>query len=152
MGFGVSGPWSIRKREGSRTPSVEEFLYYHFIPGGFYKTAIHEDGLESEYFDYMVLSGLAWYGSIAYALNAIEAARVAGTTATFAEWTVWRNIRALQIAAHAAPYLAATAAGTYLGMQAVEESGIVEQTLDIAQGTPSKPWWMPLPVYIAMYS
>jgi hypothetical protein len=48
--------------------------------------------------------------------------------------------------------IVATAAGAYLGVQVVEESEIIPQTLAISQGNPSKPWWMPLAAYHALYS
>ena len=146
------GKISVRKRSGFDTPSLEEFLWYHVTPGGTYVTANAEGGLESEEFDYYVASGLVWLGSMAYALDAIAAVEAAGTTAFASEFAVARNISYLQTMARVAPYVAASAAGAYAGVQFVEASGVIPQTIDIYQGQPSKPGWMPLGVYHALYS
>ena len=143
--------WSIRSREGPNTPSLEEFFWYHVLPGGIYRTATAEGGTESEEFDYFVLSGLTWFAGIAWAADAAAAAQALGATNVAAEWALLRPLTYLQIVGYSAPYVAATAAGTYTGMQIVEGSGVPQQTLEIAQGRPSKPWWMPLPLYVQLY-
>lgn len=142
--------WSVRKRKGKNTPSLEEFLWFHITPGGFFKTG--QGGLDSEEFDYYLGSGLVWLGSMAYALDAIAAAELLGTTNIAAEFAAYRQLAAIRMAGHVAPYVAASAAGAYVGVQLVEESGVIPQTIDVYQGQPSKPWWMPLAVYHAMYS
>lgn len=147
----IMAKWSVRKRKGFGTPSLEEFLWYHMLPGGIYKTA-QSGSTESEEFDYYVGSGLVWFGSMAYALDAMAAAQALGTTNIAAEFAVYRNLSYLRMAGHAAPFVASSAAGAYVGVQLVEESGVIPQTIEIYQGRPSKPWWMPLAVYHAMYS
>jgi len=144
------GKWSLRKREGFDTPSFEELFWYHFLPGGLYRTA-QAGSTEAEEFDYMVISGLTWFAGVAYAADAAAAAQALGQTNVAAEFALLRNLRYMQLVGVAAIPIAATAAGTYTGMQIVEGSGIVPQTLEIAQGRPSKPWWMPLPVYVHLY-
>ena len=109
------GKWSIRKRKGFDTPSLEEFFWFHLLPGGIYKTATAEGGLESEEFDYYLGSGLIWFGSMAYAVNAMEAASALGTTNVAAEFAVYRNLKYIQTVGRVFPATASAVAWAATG-------------------------------------
>ncbi len=149
------GKWSIRKRKGFDTPSLEEFLWYHFLPGGVYKTA-KSGSTESEEFDYYVLSGLGWFGSMAYAMDAMAAAQSLGTTNIAAEFAVARNIsyiRTAGIAARHIPMLAAPLTAAYVG-QEVGSALFHEAAYTAGADVPAsstKPWFIPLPFWLMMH-
>jgi hypothetical protein len=135
--------WSIRSREGSRTHSIEELLWFHLLPGGALKVATHEEGLESEEFDYFMLSGLGWLASMAIAADSAAAASAAGTVSTLSEWKLMKNVQFLRMTGtfgRHVPMLAAPAAGLGFAHATVSDP-VFQQT--------GKPFWMPLPLWVA---
>ncbi len=152
--------WSVRSREGPNTPSLEELFWFHVTPGGFYRVGTAEEGTESEEFDYMVISGLTWYAGICYAADAAAAAQMLGTTNMVAEWKLAHTLTKLRLAAdlgRAMPIVLLPAAVVAGGMAvSYDMTQATASNLAVVSGTPgaqpSKPWWMPMAVYYAMYS
>lgn len=67
--------WSWREREGHDTPSVEEWFWYHVLPGGLYRTLTSDNPEDLEYY---MISGGVWFGGAAVAADAAAAGSFAG--------------------------------------------------------------------------
>ncbi len=141
------GKWSVRKRKGFDTPSLEEFLWYHFTPGGIYKTSKAEGGLESEEFDYYVLSGLGWFATMAYAADAAAAAKALGMVNVGAELTLARPVSVIRFAFSPLGLMSALAVVgtiTQFDVAAHHGAGTRGSPGSIAPSyhlVDSKPWW-----------
>ncbi len=124
------------------TPTAEEWFWSAVFPPNFLQMYSDKSGETVMYFGLNVTASTVamWY-SAGESLSTLRMMKMAQSTYTMAQYMPYIAIAA-----------AGTAAGAYLGVQLVEESGIIPQTIEIYQGRPSKPWWMPLGVYHAMYS
>ena len=138
--------WSLREREGHDTPSFEEFLWYHVMPGGTYRTLVSDNPEDLEYY---MASGYFWLGGIAYAADVAAAASFYGGQNLAAEYTLARALWGPRLAAQVAP-ASLRAVPAVAGVAVAHD--VMGASVGAATADPgtAKPSWMPLPLWLMM--
>ena len=136
--------WTLREREGYDTPSFEEWLWYHVMPGGLIRTIRSDDPEDLEYY---MASGYFWLGTIGFAADAAATATFYGGQNLAAEYTLARAVwsaRMIPVVAQASAPVIPAAVGVAVAQDVIGAS-VGAATAD---PTTAKPSWMPLPLWL----